>query len=113
MGYNAARMLLATALAVKVALSAPPGISGNCDRTRVHFTGRISSDTAGPVRYTWVRSDKPSTATFTLQFDKPASLPVTYDWLLKGPAEGWVVLHVISPVDAHSEKVRFDVSCKK
>src|SRR5437016_772872 len=106
-------MLLAAALAVKAALSTPPEITGNCDGTRVHFTGRISSGLPGPVRYTWVRSDRPSTNTFTLQFDKPGTLPVTYDWLLKGPAKGWVVLHVISPGDTHSEKVRFEVTCKK
>jgi hypothetical protein len=106
-------MLLAAALAVKAMVDTPPRITGNCDPARVHFTGRISSDTAGPVRYTWVRSDKPSANTFTIQFDKPGSLPVTYDWLLKGPAEGWVVLQIVSPEKAHSEKIRFDVNCKK
>jgi hypothetical protein len=106
-------MLLPAALAIKAIVSTPPQITGNCDPARVHFTGRISNDAAGPVRYTWVRSDKPSTNTFTLQFDKPGSLPVTYDWLLKGPAEGWVVLHVLTPDKVHSEKVRFEVNCKK
>ena len=106
-------MLLLAALAIKITLTSPPAISGNCSPTRVHFTGRIESTAAGPVRYTWVRSDKPSTATFTLQFDKPGSLPVTYDWLLHAPQEGWVVLQVISPEKLHSEKARFSVTCKK
>jgi hypothetical protein len=44
-------------------------------------------------------------------FEKPGSLPVTYDWILQGPAEGWVVLHVISPQSAHSDKVKFHVKC--
>jgi hypothetical protein len=105
-------MLLALALAIKVVIPGPPEITGPCNRTRVHFTGRISNDSVGLVRYTWVRSDKPSTNTFTLKFDKPSSLPVTYDWLLKGPKKGWVVLQVISPKESHSEKVRFEVSCK-
>jgi|SRR5215470_13825088 len=105
-------MVIPAVLAIKAVLS-PAQITGNCAPSRVHFTGRISSDSAGPVRYTWVRSDKPSSNTFTLQFDKPGSLPVTYDWLLKGPADGWVVLQVASPEKVHSEKVRFEVTCKK
>jgi len=105
--------LLAAALAVKAVLSPPTIIAGNCNPARVHFTGHITADASGPVRYSWVRSDKPSNSTFTLQFDKPGSLPVTYDWLLKGPAEGWVVLHVVSPQSAHSEKVRFELACGK
>jgi hypothetical protein len=105
-------MLIAAALAVKITLSAPTVIAGNCNPARVHFTGRIASDAAGPVRYTWARSDKPSNATFVLDFDKPGSRPVSYDWLLKGPAEGWVVLQVVSPEHAHSEKTRFTVTCK-
>ena len=104
--------LLLAAVAVKVTLDHPPVISGNCNPARVHFTGRIAADGPGPVKYTWVRSDQPSTATFTLNFSKAESLPVTYDWLLKGPADGWVVLHVISPQAVHSDKERFQVTCK-
>ena len=76
--------LLLAALAVKPTLDHAPVITGNCNPARVHFAGRISSDGPGPVKYTWVRSDKPSTATFTLTFSKAESLPVTYDWLLTG-----------------------------
>lgn len=104
--------LLLAALALKPTLDSPPVITGNCHPARVHFTGHIRADSAGLVKYTWVRSDQPSTATFILDFPAPGSLPVTYDWLLKGPAEGWVVLAVISPDTVHSEKVRFYVKCK-
>src|SRR3989442_1424754 len=97
------RMPLLAALAIKAALSAPPEITGNCKPSRVHFIGRISNDSTGPVRYTWIRSDKPSSNTFTLQFEKPGSAPVTYDWLLKSPGEGWVILEVISPEKVRSE----------
>jgi hypothetical protein len=104
--------LLLIALAIKATVTAP-AITGNCNPTRVHFSGHIRTDSAGPVQYTWVRSDKPSTATFTLNFTAPGELPVTYDWLLKGPAEGWVVLQVISPEKVNSGKIRFDAGCKK
>ena len=104
--------LLLAALAVKATVTAP-AITGNCNPARVHFTGHIHADAAGPVKYTWVRSDKPSTATFTLNFTSPGDLPVTYDWMLKGPADGWVVLQVISPEKVNPGKIRFDVRCKK
>ena len=104
--------LLLTALAIKATVTAP-AITGNCNPARVHFSGHIRADAAGPVKYTWVRSDKPSTATFTLNFTGPGELPISYDWLLKGPAEGWVVLQVIAPEKVNSGKIRFDVICKK
>ena len=104
-------LLLFAALAVKPTLDHPPAVSGNCNPARVHFTGHISADGPGPVKYAWVRSDRPSTATFTLNFTAAGSLPVTYDWLVKGPADGWVVLQVISPEAVNSGKVRFQVKC--
>ena len=105
-------LLLLAALAVKPTLDRPPAITGNCHPARVHFTGHIAANAPGPVKYTWVRSDEPSTASFTLSFTAPGSLPVTYDWLLKGPADGWVVLQAISPERANSGMVRFHVKCK-
>jgi hypothetical protein len=107
------QVAIAAALAVKATLAPNPAVTGNCHPSRVHFTGTIASDAKGPVRYTWVRSDKPSTNTFTLDFDQPGKRPVTYDWLLQGPADGWVVLQVVSPQPVHSEKVRFTVTCGK
>ena len=104
--------LLLAALALKATVTAP-AITGNCNPARVHFAGHIHADAAGPVKYSWVRSDKPSTATFTLNFTAPGELPVSYDWMVKGPAEGWVVLQVISPEKVNSGKIRFDVRCKK
>ena len=105
-------LLLLAALAVKPTLDHPLAITGNCNPARVHFTGHIAADAPGSVKYTWVRSDKPSNATFTLDFTAPGSLPVTYDWLLNGPADGWVVLQVIAPERANSGMVRFHVKCK-
>ena len=75
--------------------------------------GSQRGNTAAGERGAAQRSDKPSTATFTLNFTAPGSLPVTYDWLLKGPADGWVVLQVILPEKANSGKVRFQVKCGK
>ena len=71
---------LLAALALKAALDHPPAITGNCNPARVHFTGHITAGAAGPVKYSWVRSDKPSTATFTLNFTRlpdPCPSPTT------------------------------------
>ena len=104
--------ILLAALAIKATVAAPV-ITGNCNPARVHFAGHISTGAAGPVKYAWVRSDKPSNATFTLNFTAPGTLPVSYDWLLKGPADGWVVLQVIAPEKVNSGKIRFTVKCGK
>ena len=53
------------------------------------------------------------TCALPIYFTAPGSLPVTYDWLLKGPAGGWVVLQVISPEKADSGMVRFQVKCAR
>ena len=105
-------LLLAAAAAVTPTVDSKPEISGNCHPSRVHFTGRIAATVPGMVRYAWIRSDKPSTATFTLKFDAAGSVPVTYDWIVQGPASGWVVLHVIAPEDVHTDRIKFEVKCK-
>ena len=80
--------LLLAALAVKPTLDLVRQPSP-ATAIRACISPGVSAPTApAPVKYTWVRSDKPSTATFTLSFTKAESLPVTYDWLLKGPADG-------------------------
>ena len=83
-------LLLLAALAVKPILDRPPTITGNCHPARVHFTGHITADSPGPVKYTWVRSDKPSTA------PSPSASPLRdlYPSLTTGfsrdrPTAGW------------------------
>jgi hypothetical protein len=98
-------------LAIAVALTAPPAISGNCNPTRVHFTGTITSDSPTRVTYTWVRPNQPS-RTYTLDFPKAGTLPVTYDVLLRKRDQGWVMLRVILPEKVESDKVKYQVECK-
>ena len=81
---------LLASLALKATLDHPPVITGNCNPARVHFAGHIIADAPGPVKYTWVRSDKPSTATFTLTFDEAGSLPVLTSGFSRGRrTAGW------------------------
>ncbi len=102
-------LLLAAVIAV---LDPSPAVSGNCNPTRVHFSGRIHSDGPGRVTYTWTRFNHPASRTFTLDFDKPGTLPVTYDLLLHKSEEGTVMLRVVLPQQSDSAKVRFHVTCK-
>ena len=99
-------------LAIAVALTAPPAITGNCNPTRVHFTGTITSDAPAKVTYTWVRPNQPPGRTYTLDFSQAGSLPVTYDILLRKREQGWVALRVIWPEKAESAKVKYQVECK-
>jgi len=99
-------------LAIAVALTAPPAISGNCNPTRVHFTGSISSDAPAKVTYTWIRPNTPAARTYTLDFPKAGTLPVTYDLLLRKHEQGWVMLRVILPEKTDSAKVKYQVECK-
>src|SRR3954452_6860039 len=95
------------ALALTVTLNSPPAVTGNCNPTRVHFTGQIASDAPGKVTYTWVRPNQPDGRTFTLEFTKPGALPVSYDLLLRKGEDGWVMLRAILPDKADSARVKF------
>ena len=105
-------MLPALALAITALLDPNPTLTGNCNPTRVHFTGRISADAPGQVTYTWVRLNSPAGRTFTASFDKPGTLPVTLDLLIRKSEEGAVTLRIVLPQSAESAKVKYRVTCK-
>jgi len=102
----------ALALAVTAILDPAPTLTGNCNPTRVHFTGRISSDAPGQVTYTWVRVNAPAGRTITANFEKPGPLPVTLDLLIRKPEEGAVTLRMVLASAAESAKVKYRVVCK-
>ena len=105
-------MLPALALAISALLDPAPTLSGSCNPTRVHFTGRISSDAPGQVTYTWVRVNSPAGRTFTATFDKPGTLPVTLDLMIRKSEEGAVTLRIVLPQPTESAKVKYRVGCK-
>src|SRR5262245_2274447 len=96
---------------VSLALDSPPAISGACNPSRVHFTGRITSPTPGKVTYTWIRPNHPARGTQTVNFEKPGTLPVTFDVLLRKSEQGWVMLRIVLPEQADSAKVHYQVKC--
>jgi hypothetical protein len=102
-------ILFATITAV---LDPNPTLSGNCNPTQVHFTGRISSDTAGQVTYSWNRLNHPAGRTFTVNFEKPGTLPVSLDLFIRKSEEGSVALRLVLPKTGESSKVKYKVACK-
>jgi hypothetical protein len=89
-----------------------PTLTGNCNPTQVHFTGRITSDRAGQVTYTWVRPNHPAGRTLTVNFDSPGTLPVSLDIFIRKSEEGSVMLRLVLPQPGESPKVKYRVSCK-
>jgi hypothetical protein len=105
-------MSLVVAAALAAILDPSPTLTGNCNPTRVRFTGHITADAPVKVTYTWVRMNYPSGRTFTLDFSKAGSLPVSYDLLLRKREEGAVMLRIVLPQPAESAKVKYKVACK-
>jgi hypothetical protein len=103
---------LLTLAAVTAILDPAPVVTGNCNPTRVHFTGHITSDIAGKVTYTWLRANKPAGQTLTVNFEKPGSAPVSYDVMIRKPEEGFVMLRVVLPQQSDSARVKYHVTCK-
>lgn len=97
--------------AVSAVLDPTPAVTGNCSPTRVHFNGHIRSDAPGSVTYTWLRSNQPAGRTFTVKFEQPGSLPVSYDLLVRKAESGTVMLRVVFPQQADSDKVKYRATC--
>lgn len=96
-----------------LALDAPPFISGSCQAgTRVHFTGRINATGPLVVTYEWLRSDHASSPVRTLRFTRRGPLTITNNWVVRGPASGWMAFRILSPTQIESRKVEFRVNCR-
>jgi len=105
-------LLFASTFGVDVTLDGPPTITGNCNPTRVHITGRLTATAPGKVTYVWLRSDKGASSVLSLEFGKAGPLPVSYDWLVRSSYSGWVALKVLTPAPQVSRKINFDVVCR-
>ena len=79
------------------------------------FSGSITVNRAGTVRYTWRRSDGATAKTFRLDFAGPGTKPVTYEWELGGAMgsypNSWVQLEVLAPNSLLSSRALFSLTC--
>jgi hypothetical protein len=104
--------LFASTFGVEITLDSPATITGNCNPSRVHFTGHIIASAPGKITYVWLRSDKGASSAQTLEFTRPGPLPVGYDWLLRRTTNGWVALKVLTPTPLESGKAGFELICR-
>lgn len=100
--------------AVSVSVSEPE-YRGFCPHTFT-FTGRITANRAGSVRYTWVRSDKLPQKIHTLVFQSKGSKTVKHTWELGGKTMGtfrdrWAMIRILAPNARYSNKAKFDLTC--
>lgn len=91
--------------------------NGPCPVT-LNFTGSISTDSAGTVQYTFIRSDGATGPVQTLDFKAAGTQTVSTSWTL-GDAkslpsyQGWQALRVISPnaLESSRETGSFAMKC--
>lgn len=78
------------------------------------FTGRITVNREGTVRYTWLRSSGGVHKTFTLEFASAGTKTVTHEWELggaMGKIDGWARIEILAPNSLLSNKAVFELEC--
>ncbi|MEA1866820.1 MAG: hypothetical protein U9N19_01765 [Thermodesulfobacteriota bacterium] len=96
----------------EVSIKADPVIyTGKCPKT-VRFTGNITANGKGVIKYRFIRNDGFEHKIQTLTFDTEGSQPATNTWRLYGNYKGWQAIHILSPRDMRSDKADFEVKCK-
>jgi hypothetical protein len=92
-------------------------VTGQCPVT-VNFTGYITTNGPGIVKYTFTRSDGATGPVFTLDFDAAGTKTVNTTWTLGGVGlmeyAGWQRLKILSPneIESSAETGSFKISCK-
>ena len=90
---------------------------GQCPVT-VKFTGYITTNGPGTVKYTFTRNDGATAPVFRLDFGAAGTKPVSTTWTLGGPGlteySGWQRLKILSPNEFESslETGSFKMACK-
>jgi hypothetical protein len=106
----------AYAKVTKATLTASPSkFRGDCPGV-IKFTGSITVDKAGIVKYIFTRSDGAiDTITKTLVFKLPGTRTVTTTWTLGGMSlpyyKGWEAIKVIAPNAVTSNQAAFELKC--
>jgi hypothetical protein len=88
----------------------PTSWSGKCPK-RFEFTGKITVDKPGTVKYKWIRSDGANAPVKTLRFRRPGSQTVKTYWQLSAPGEKWEAIEILAPNPMKSNKAAFTLKC--
>lgn len=92
-------------------------VTGQCPVT-VNFTGFITANGPGTVKYTFTRSDGAMGPVFTLDFEAAGTKRVSTTWTLGGVGlteyAGWQRLKILSPneIESSAETGSFKIACK-
>jgi hypothetical protein len=96
---------------VKVTASvSPTSWTGKCPK-RFEFTGKITVDKPGVVKYKWIRSDGANAPIQTLRFRRPGTQKVSTYWQLSAPGEKWEAIEILAPNPMKSNKAVFTLKC--
>jgi hypothetical protein len=95
----------------------PDNYVGRCP-AKITFSGTITVNQAGRVKYTFIRSDGATdTRDLFLDFDGPGSKPVETSWTLGAavpafqPFRGFQSIKILSPNEMESNKAAFVMHC--
>jgi hypothetical protein len=115
----------AGAVSVTLDPASPMQYVGACPGT-IKFTGWITANGPGIVKYQWYRRDNAILPVMTLVFGRAAPSPkmisttpyrqmISYTWVLGGSAvpsyNGWVAVHILSPAGPDSNRATFTLTC--
>ncbi|MEW6130188.1 MAG: CARDB domain-containing protein [Acidobacteriota bacterium] len=96
--------------------SSPTRYEGPCPGV-IKFSGSITVNGRGTVKYTFARSDGATGPVFTLNFDRAGTKPVETTWTLGGAAlptfTGWEAIRILSPKPMMSNKAGFTLTCQR
>ncbi len=96
--------------------ASPTKYEGPCPGV-IKFSGTITVNGKGTVRYTFLRSDGATAPVSTISFDGPGSKRVGTTWTLGGAAlphySGWEALKILSPNEMVSDKAGFELICRE
>ncbi len=104
--------LTANVTNIKVVVN-PTEFKGQCPKMFT-FTGSITSNAAGVVKYQWKRSDGAIAPVQMLNFKKPGTLRVQTTWTLGGAGKEyteWQAIEILEPIPMISEKGIFKLQC--
>jgi len=102
--------LAAKVVRVKVKVD-PTKYSGKCPK-RFEFTGYITVDKPGLVKYKWIRSDGARAPIKSIRFRKPGTRKVNSYWQLSAEGEHWKAIRILSPNKMVSNKAFFALKCR-
>jgi len=91
----------------------PTSFNGNCPKVFT-FTGKITSDSPGEVKYKWLRSDNANAPVQTISFNGPGTQVVTTTWTLGAAGmtyNGWEAVQILAPNAMTSNKAAFTLQC--